>query len=97
MTKHKVDCINLAFVTNQFFVLSNTVEDYDNDMMENKEVCICVSFILDEQLGRSSKAKPQIANLDQLKILFVNWIKNNRPDACWPHLPAPLLKKRGIK
>ena len=49
---------------------TNTNEEYDDDMMEARGVCIRVHFVCDEQLGCLSKTKPQIASLDELKISF---------------------------
>ena len=47
--------------------------------MEDCGDCICISFIPNEQIGRSSKSKPHIATLNELKLSFVKWIKENDP------------------
>ena len=55
MTKHKVNYINLHFVIEERFALTNIIGEYNDDVMESKGVCTHISFVCDEQLGCSSK------------------------------------------
>ena len=79
MTKHNVHYIDLPFVTEELFVVTNTIDEYDDDVMEDRVVCNHFSFVPDEQLRYSSKTKKLICKFDENERI---WILLYEPSVC---------------
>jgi hypothetical protein len=75
MVKHNVDYIDLP--------LTKSCLDYasdDNDDIDGKGNCIRIPFDPEEQKQIASQSKPLVANAAELKVAFVIYLKENKPD-----------------
>ena len=79
MVTHNVDYIDLPFISDERFDMISEIDNSYDEYMEDRGDCIRISFIPNEQIGRSSKSKPHIATMNELKLSFVKWIKQNDP------------------
>ena len=80
MTVHDVDYIDLPFVSEGRYQLLSNIKDEHDDEIEDRGDCIRIIFDRDEQIGRAGQTKPRVASLDELKISFLNWMKDNKPE-----------------
>ena len=79
MMKHDVPHLDLPLVSEERFNLLSTCDDAEDDITEDRGSTICIPFIYTEQKNRSSKGKPRIASLDELRLSFVTWMKEFQP------------------
>lgn len=77
MQKYNVEYLDLPLSNDERLQLANNEEDG----VEDRGEFVRVPFFLEEQQQRASATKPRIANLDELKIAFVTYLKENSPEA----------------
>ena len=77
MEEYGVDTIDLPLVTAEREELCKSGIEWKTNMGE----CVWVKFDADEQKMVARKSIPSIANLEELKVLFVTWLKENKPEA----------------
>ena len=78
MSTHDVDYVDLPINDEERYNLIS--KNIDTDTLEDRGDCIRVPFNADEQIGRAGKSKPCCANLEELKISFLNWMRENKPE-----------------
>ena len=77
MQEYEVETIDLPITTEERKELANC----GLDGVENLGECVRIKFDADEQKQTSRRQIPSIANLDELKLAFVTWLKDNKPEA----------------
>ena len=75
MVKHDVEYIDLP-ITDSRLEHAND----ENEAIEDRGDCIRIAFDPDEQQQTASKSRPFVGNTHELKVAFVTYLKENRPD-----------------
>jgi hypothetical protein len=75
MAKHDVDYIDLPLTKLR---LDYANDDHDN--IDDRGDCIRIPFNPEEQKQMASQSKPLVANAAELKVAFVTYVKENKPD-----------------
>jgi hypothetical protein len=74
MVEHEVETIDLPINEKRMELLDTN--DYE---MEDRGNCIRIPFCPDEQLLRAGVGHPRVANVDELKVAFVEYLRDNKP------------------
>jgi transposase len=75
MTKYEVDYLDLPLTESRFEFINE-----EDERIEDRGDCIRISFDPEEQQQTASQSKPFVANTQELKVAFVTFLKENRPD-----------------
>jgi hypothetical protein len=75
MVTHNVEYIDLP-LTNSWFDFAND----DDKTIEDRGDCLRIPFDPEEQKQTASQSKPLVANATELKVTFVSYLQDNRPD-----------------
>ena len=90
MEEYGVDTIDLPLVTAEREELCKSGMEGITNMGE----CVRVKFDADKQKMVARKSIPSIANLEELKVSFVTWLKENKPEALNCKVENIFAKKR---
>jgi hypothetical protein len=74
MVEHKVETIDLPINNKRMELL-----DTDDSETEDRGECIWIPFCPDEQLLRAGVGHPRVANVDELMVAFVEYLRDNKP------------------
>ena len=80
MEKYGVDYIDLPLTNDERFKLLDLEDDPAHPDVQDRGKCVRIVFEKSEQTERSSKSCPGIASLQELKISYVTWLKENKPE-----------------
>jgi transposase len=72
MAGHSVEYIDLPLTDKRMELVEDEVEDRGN--------CIRIQFDPEEQKKRAGARDPRIANGEELKVAFVNYLRDNKPE-----------------
>ena len=80
MHKYGVDYIDLPLTNEDRMNLLDLEDDPNHPDVQDRGNCVRISFKKSEQSERSSKSRPRIASLQELKLSYVTWLKENKPE-----------------
>ena len=80
MHKYGVDYIDLPLTNEDRMNLLDLEDDPNHPDVQDRGNCVRISFKKSEQSERSSKSCPRIASLQELKLSYVTWLKENKPE-----------------
>ena len=80
MVKYGVDYLDLPLISEERFELIGLDGDDDHPDVQDRGNCVRIAFNKYEQVERSSRSRPRIASLEELKIAYVTWLKEHRKD-----------------
>jgi hypothetical protein len=73
MVEHSAECINLPLTDKQMELVEDDVVDHGN--------CIQICFYPDEQNKEAGAARKwRIVNGEKLKMAFIDYLRNNKPE-----------------
>jgi len=75
MVKHEVEYLDLPLTDSRL----EFAED-ENEFIDDRGDCIRIDFGPEEQQQTASKSKPLVGNTHELKVSFVTYLKEHRPD-----------------
>jgi hypothetical protein len=75
MVKHDVEYIDLPLTDSRLEHAND-----ENEAIEDRGDCIRIAFDPEEQQQTASKSRPFVGNTHELKVAFVTYLKENRPD-----------------
>ena len=78
MVEHGVEYLDLPLVSEAREELAAS-ESEDNDVQDRGD-CVRIDFESNNQLKRASASDPRIASLEELKISFVTWCQEEKPE-----------------
>ena len=80
MAKYDVDYLDLPLISEERFELIGLDGDDDHPDVQDRGNCVCIVFNKNKELERSSRSRPRIVSLEELKIAYVMWLEENRSD-----------------
>jgi transposase len=75
MVEYEVEYIDLPLTENRFEYAND-----DSDEIEDRGDCLRIPFDPEQQKQTAGQSKPLVANTQELKVAFVSYLKENRPD-----------------
>ena len=79
MQKHEVEYINLTLSSQERRDLMDMEDDEDHPDVQDRGDCVRIGFKADdEQLKRAAASNPRTASLEELKIAFVTYLKEEK-------------------
>ena len=91
MVKYEVEYIDIPMNCNVWHKLSQTHGDSD---IQDKEDCVQIDCIAEEQKKRASTTKPRIYSIEELRITSLQYLKEETPQALVCKVEE-LLKEEG--
>ena len=80
MEKLKVEYIDLPITTFARDVLAKMEGDLEFPDIQDRGECVRLEFVAEEQKKRAGAAHPQIGTLDELKMAFITYLKEEKPE-----------------
>jgi hypothetical protein len=75
MVKYNVEYIDLPLTDSRLDFAND-----DDETIEDRGDCLRIPFNPEEQKQTASQSKPLVANATELKVAFVSYLQDNRPD-----------------
>ena len=80
MVKHNVEYVDLPMTSTGRSELAEKEGDEDHPDVQDRGDCVQIGFVSDEQKNRASARNPRIATLEELKVAFITYLRDNKPE-----------------
>jgi hypothetical protein len=77
MEKYEVNTVDLPATSSQF----DLCKEYEESAVEDSGEIVWIQFDFQEQEQRSGANKSRVGTLEELKISFITWLKEDKPEA----------------